>query len=723
MIGERKSKSVQFAMSGEKASRKSLKTRITAVLAGLSGLILLMSGCGESMEQTAGSGIEEAEERAESNAYALPRPQDDYYRFINQEEILKAALKYGDVYGGPMLKVSEQIDEEIIAMIRECALAKDVSGEETGGSKAFIKAVYLQYLGELKAEQGGAAKGFLERKLEEIHNLDNIQDLCGLMEKWAEEEGFPVIFDPYIDRNYFRAEENAVYLEQKTGVWGISLKSLYEGDEMRKFLHSYAFDSLCAAGEEPEAADQKADDLVYLILDVACSTDYEIAEAENPFLTFTFTTEDELELFLGEGEIPDGELFKMIGVKNNPYGGLYVQDQRQLKELGELFKQDKLDTWKTYLICEVFYRYRTFLAKDFAFLSLYGGDSFLQPEEKAALYVNELLPEEVGSLYVQTYYTEEMDRFLDRIYVDITGSYRELISGADWLTKETRQGLLKKLETLKFIKPACDVETCLVTQEKNGGVPDGSVSDGSACAEQKNLIGEGALETFINIKAAKYRQDLAKIGQPHNRNESIMPAQIMNAAYSTDNTFTVTVAIMHAPYYDSLADFYTNLGGIGMVMAHEIGHAFDSNCIVFDSEGNYDPNWITEADREVLREKAEQMAEYYSSFTIMDVYHVDGEKTSGENYADKGGMECLMNLADTQDERRKIFENYAKIWCMLKEDSAAIEQLTTDEHSPEIIRVNAVLSSTEEFYELYEVKPGDGMYVEPEARVNRWRSW
>ncbi|MBR6476930.1 MAG: M13 family peptidase, partial [Lachnospiraceae bacterium] len=111
------------------------------------------------------------------------------------------------------------------------------------------------------------------------------------------------------------------------------------------------------------------------------------------------------------------------------------------------------------------------------------------------------------------------------------------------------------------------------------------------------------------------------------------------------------------------------------------------------------------------------------SFAIMDVYHVDGELTLGENFADKGGMECLMNVVKGSKERKELFENYARIWCLWKEDAAGIDQLLMDEHSPEYVRVNAVLASTEGFYELYGVKEGDGMYVAPERRVSRWGSY
>ena len=49
-----------------------------------------------------------------------------------------------------------------------------------------------------------------------------------------------------------------------------------------------------------------------------------------------------------------------------------------------------------------------------------------------------------------------------------------------------------------------------------------------------------------------------------------------------------------------------------------------------------------------------------------------------------------------------------------------IDQIATDEHSPAIIRVNAILATLDAFYEVYDVQPGDGMYIAPENRVSRW---
>ena len=173
--------------------------------------------------------------------------------------------------------------------------------------------------------------------------------------------------------------------------------------------------------------------------------------------------------------------------------------------------------------------------------------------------------------------------------------------------------------------------------------------------------------------------------------------------------------------FDIDADYYTNLGALGMVIAHEMGHAFDSDCILFNSRGEYDPSWIPENDMNTLLARNEKAARYFEdNFTVFGIYHVDGEQTLGENYADLGAVECITSLAKTKEDRISLFESYALIWGNKSVDEAIINQIAYDSHSPSQIRVNAVLSSIDEFYETYGIKEGDGMYIAPEDRVSRW---
>ena len=105
---------------------------------------------------------------------------------------------------------------------------------------------------------------------------------------------------------------------------------------------------------------------------------------------------------------------------------------------------------------------------------------------------------------------------------------------------------------------------------------------------------------------------------------------------------------------------------------------------------------------------------------MFGVYHVDGELTLGENYADLGAMECITSLCGNEDQLVLLFENYARIWCLKTTDDGIVDTLAYDVHSPAMIRVNAILSTNEAFYETYDVSEGDGMYIAPENRISRW---
>ena len=122
-----------------------------------------------------------------------------------------------------------------------------------------------------------------------------------------------------------------------------------------------------------------------------------------------------------------------------------------------------------------------------------------------------------------------------------------------------------------------------------------------------------------------------------------------------------------------------------------------------------------------LKTRNEKAVSYFEdNFTVFGIHHVDGKKTLGENYADLGGMECVTSLAKNKEDLKKLFENYAVIWGSKMLDVSLINQLAYDVHSPDMIRVNAILSALDCFYDAYDVKQGDGMYIAPEKRISRW---
>jgi predicted metalloendopeptidase len=240
--------------------------------------------------------------------------------------------------------------------------------------------------------------------------------------------------------------------------------------------------------------------------------------------------------------------------------------------------------------------------------------------------------------------------------------------------------------------------------------------------EDADLIGETVFDTMHNINIRRYEDKIDKLTDGNERNGFIqMSPQTVNACYMPDiNSINITLGIMSAPFYDRNNTYWQNLGGIGTVVGHEISHAFDNTGMLYDMYGNYAPDWIPECDRDAFDEMASHISDYYSGLTILDIHPVDGELTLGENLADISGVQCVLEIAENNEQRQQIFEQYALIWGYTMPKDSALDYLYLDVHSPNVIRVNAVVPLFDCFYEIYGVEEGDGMYVAPSDRVRRW---
>lgn len=73
-----------------------------------------------------------------------------------------------------------------------------------------------------------------------------------------------------------------------------------------------------------------------------------------------------------------------------------------------------------------------------------------------------------------------------------------------------------------------------------------------------------------------------------------------------------------------------------------------------------------------------------------------------------------------KDDFKKMFEAYAELWVQKTNVASARIQSITDNHAANKVRVNAVLSSMDKFYEVYDIKEGDEMFVSKDNRVSLW---
>ncbi len=668
--------------------------RLFALL--LAGILALSNvGCsmssdsGKTDTSTAADGDEKKDD-AKKKEKGKPSPQDDFYDYVNYDSLKEMEIPYGEDYdslfGG---KESEEQAKAIIKRIGE-------SDEKfaPGTNEQLIHDAYQQFL---ENKKDAATEKIIMGNCDRILAAKNIQELFELWGELVRDHGANSIFNINVERDYIDGSRYSLYMEQTTDFLGISMKEIKEETKKVGDANDIARDMLRVMGEEYEVADEKGRQMAYLGINIAEATNVDLKLDMEMILNTKRISFSELKEIMSN---VDGSIVEMFfGDAEKLTDGIYIIDVEQLKEINELITEENFEKWQTYILTSYLYRFGRYIRESNSILADYNPVSKEAEDEQAISAVINFLPDQLSELYAQEYYTPELDKGIHELFDEIITSYDDLMTNAEWLSSEGRELLKKKLHNINLI-------TTPVIHKVD--------------ANDAKLIGANEFETGLNIIKNNQKKDMEKLPVPVDKNVPDMLSIDFNAQYLPCNTINITVAIMQKPMFDPEGDHAENLGGLGTVVGHEIGHAFDSNLMQFNANGKYDPEWLPEADRKELKKRADALTEYYNNYTIMEVYHVDGKQTSGENYADLGGMECVTNLVSDKSELERLFKKYAESWCSLMVDSTGIDQILTDEHSPSKVRVNAVLSSNKKFNEVYGLKEGDGMYVAPEERVSRW---
>lgn len=319
------------------------------------------------------------------------------------------------------------------------------------------------------------------------------------------------------------------------------------------------------------------------------------------------------------------------------------------------------------------------------------------------LILGQILPTDIGLMYCNQYYDDNISDVVAQMVRDIWDAYVKRFEKNGWMSDETKKNAIKKIENM----------VAVIGYPDNYNFPTITpVKDGGTYFKNILSIHKDELATTIRMCA---EQDFL-------RTMMFMPSDEVNACYvSLLNSMNIPAGILNAPIYDPEASYAANLGSIGMVVAHEIGHAFDADGSQFDENGCLN-NWWTDEDAKVYEEKKQGFVDYYKNFEVMDGVVQDSELTITENMADFAGIQCVFDIiGDDKDAQREALESFAKMWARI--GSASIitsDHFLQDVHSTPQVRVNACVASLDCFYDLYDIKEGDPMYVAPENRLKLW---
>lgn len=385
--------------------------------------------------------------------------------------------------------------------------------------------------------------------------------------------------------------------------------------------------------------------------------------------------------------------------------------------LNKLLKTIPITNWKIYLKANSLERYADDLSKPFVdasfeYTKVLSGQAVQKSRgEKMANIVDNYLGEALGELYVKKYFSEDAKKRMLVLVNNLQKAYAKRIDKLDWMSNITKQKAKEKLFAIT----------------KKIGYPD-KWRDYSNVKIARNTY----FENMVSASAADYQFHLAKLDKPVDKAEWFTTTPTVTAYNNpTANEIVFPAGILQAPYFDNNADDALNYGGIGMVIGHEITHTFDDQGAQYDKDGNL-KNWWTKEDYAQFKSRIQQVINLYNTYTVLDGLHVNGAMTVGENTADIAGIAVAYDAFKMTEQGKgnekidgytpdqRFFISIAKIWRVKMKDEFLRLWINNNPHSPPNWRVNGPLMNTTPFYEAFNVKPGDKMFLAPKDRITIW---
>jgi putative endopeptidase len=386
-------------------------------------------------------------------------------------------------------------------------------------------------------------------------------------------------------------------------------------------------------------------------------------------------------------------------------------------KLNELLKSIPVNDWKIYLRAATLRNYAQALSKPFVdasfeFTKVLSGQAVQKPRAQIMTdQVDGLLGQALGQLYVKRYFNEEAKQRVLALVNNLQKAFENRINHLDWMSDSTKRKAIEKLYAIN----------------KKIGYPD------KWRQYQVQIERTKYFENLLSIARDQYQYQLAKLNKPVDRTEWVTTPSTVTAYYNPSfNEIVFPAGILQYPYFDFGADDAINYGGIGMVIGHEMTHAFDDQGAQYDKFGNV-KNWWTKEDYEKFRARTQRVVDLYNSFTVLDTLHVKGALTLGENTADNGGIAIAYDAFKMTPEGRdstiridgftpdqRFYLSIARIWRVKTRDAYMRLYVNTNPHSPAIWRVNGPCMSAAPFYKAFNVQPGDNNYLAEDKRIKIW---
>ena len=626
--------------------------------------------------------------------------KDDLYEAVNGEWLKTAKIPDDKPATGGFNDLVDDIDKQLMDDFDAYA-----EGKEKSEDSRFNEMIKLYRLAKKFDWRKKVGPQPLKRMLASVENLNSYEDYQSQWKNWIlAGMPSPISFDidadmknatvyalfassPSLilpDKSYYEAEKKAQH-DQLLQLWSSMVEALmdklgYSKEEAKKIIDdAIKFDALLAPNVKSaeEAADYSKMYNPQTVAELASATDQlDIAAIIKQLV----------------GEEPE----KII-----------VTEPEYFKALNKIL-QDNFELFKNWALIRVIRENASYLDDEMREINgRYGralsGSKKPVSQRKFAFYLaRDMFSQVAGDYYGKKYFGPQAKADVHHMVEQMIKVYKGRLTNNQWLSKDTRDKAILKLDKL--------------------GIQVGYPDKIPALYDQFKVDEEESLIANLNQLTVTANKELfSRWNKPVDRMRWEMSAATVNAYYHPfKNIIVFPAAILQAPFYSLKQSSSQNYGGIGAVIAHEISHAFDNNGSLFDEFGNLN-NWWTDEDSAHFKQLAQKMIDEFDGIPFAG-QKVNGKLTVSENIADAGGLSCALEAAKTEADfnAQEFFINWATIWRMKATEQYMQLLLSIDVHAPQKLRANIQAENLDDFYTAFEIKPGDEMYRAPEDRVHIW---
>jgi putative endopeptidase len=404
-----------------------------------------------------------------------------------------------------------------------------------------------------------------------------------------------------------------------------------------------------------------------------------------------------------------------IGVPDNTVN---MRSPQFFRTLDALLRTEPLESWKDYLR---FGLIRTnagslddvTLENHFAFDRVSTGALSPRPRWRRVLgeMRNFWVVHPLARLYAREYRSAGVEARYRVVAESLRAAFRDRIAHLDWMTDGTKQEALRKLARLKFTI----------------GLPVTTIDFSTMPIRRDSYV--------LNVmRASEWFRDLEvkKLSGPVDTPAGDLQPSWNDAFYDdSKNEVTVSGASLKIPPGWRVEELDDAFLYSATALGHELAHGFDSGGRHYDANGNK-RDWWTPADSAEFVRRSQFLVDQYNGFMPLDGLYVDGARSLRENMADLAGVRIALDAFKRTEQFKKgervagftplqrFFLAYAYSHMFQSRPAAIASQLRAGAYAPNRERVNGVLMNIPEFYEAFDIKPGDRMYLPEEKRTSIW---